>query len=289
MFHGDAGAREAAVYAVSHVERYLECPFKYFAAHVLRLPEERDEESGLTPQERGQFRPRGVRAVLRRVAGVRPRQHHDGERRRCGRAVRARRGGAPGDAVRSRIARWSGRTCSARPPRRASRERAFAFEIEQGGDVVERLLEHQLEGEFAFATAAGPRTRAAARQGGSHRPAGRRHAAHRRLQARQGAEAGARAAAADLRRVRAAGARGASRPLVDARRAPATWRSGRRTRSSASGPRRRCSKALAAGQERLLAAIDGIERGEFPATAGRAVPLHAVRLRVGVPQGLRRR
>ena len=33
------------VYAVSHVERYLECPFKYFAAYVLRLPEERDEES----------------------------------------------------------------------------------------------------------------------------------------------------------------------------------------------------------------------------------------------------
>jgi RecB family exonuclease len=37
-------------------------------------------------------------------------------------------------------------------------ERAFTFEIEQGGIVVERLLEHELEGAFVFATAAGPRT-----------------------------------------------------------------------------------------------------------------------------------
>ena len=37
-------------------------------------------------------------------------------------------------------------------------ERAFAFEIEQGGEVVERLLEHELEGEFAFAASAGSRT-----------------------------------------------------------------------------------------------------------------------------------
>ena len=43
------------MYAVSRVERYLECPFKYLAAHVLKLPEERDEESGLSAQERGQF------------------------------------------------------------------------------------------------------------------------------------------------------------------------------------------------------------------------------------------
>ena len=36
-------------------------------------------------------------------------------------------------------------------------ERAFAFEIEQGGDVIERLLEHSLEGTFAFAGTEGPR------------------------------------------------------------------------------------------------------------------------------------
>src|SRR5207253_780144 len=32
-----------------------ECPFKYYAAHVLQLPEERDAQAWLTPQERGHF------------------------------------------------------------------------------------------------------------------------------------------------------------------------------------------------------------------------------------------
>src|SRR4029077_13611335 len=54
-FRGAAGPRAPATYAVSRLERYLECPFKYFAAHVLKLEEERDEEAWLTPQERGHF------------------------------------------------------------------------------------------------------------------------------------------------------------------------------------------------------------------------------------------
>ena len=54
-FHGAAGARAAIQYAVSHVERYLDCPFKYFSSYVLGLEEERDEEAGLNPRERGQF------------------------------------------------------------------------------------------------------------------------------------------------------------------------------------------------------------------------------------------
>ena len=41
------------VYRVSRVDRYVTCPFKYFAAHVLNLAEERSEGAGLTPLERG--------------------------------------------------------------------------------------------------------------------------------------------------------------------------------------------------------------------------------------------
>ena len=40
-------------YRVSRVDRYVDCPFKYFAENVLQLPEERDEMAGLTPLERG--------------------------------------------------------------------------------------------------------------------------------------------------------------------------------------------------------------------------------------------
>ncbi len=42
-------------YAVSRVDRYVDCPFKYFSESVLGLPEERDVTPGLTPLERGTF------------------------------------------------------------------------------------------------------------------------------------------------------------------------------------------------------------------------------------------
>ena len=147
-YHGAAGPRAPDAYAVSHVERYLECPFKYFAARVLRLDEERDDESGLSPQERGQLLHAVFRDVLRAVAGAR-------------RSGRSRPNRSP---MRS--------SCSSRSPSRRSRicprpiarssatyllgsavaaglgERAFNFEIEQEVPVLERLLEHPLEGTF---------------------------------------------------------------------------------------------------------------------------------------------
>ena len=43
------------VYRVSRVDRYVSCPFKYFASVVLGLAEERPDVSGLTPLERGTF------------------------------------------------------------------------------------------------------------------------------------------------------------------------------------------------------------------------------------------
>jgi hypothetical protein len=38
-FSGLTGPREPETYAISYLERYLECPFKYFANRVLKLPE----------------------------------------------------------------------------------------------------------------------------------------------------------------------------------------------------------------------------------------------------------
>ena len=62
-FHGAAGPTVLATPSVSHVERYLECPFKYFASHVLGLEEE-DEPAvvGLSPRDRGTL----VHAVFER-------------------------------------------------------------------------------------------------------------------------------------------------------------------------------------------------------------------------------
>ena len=49
------------------------------------------------------------------------------------------------------------------------------------------------------------------------------------------------------------------------------------------------AEAVAGGQERFLAAIDGIERGEFPPDPDEPYRLHVVRLRLGLPEGLRGR
>ncbi|MBA2302263.1 MAG: PD-(D/E)XK nuclease family protein [Acidobacteria bacterium] len=155
-FKGSTGARTPRTYAISYLERYLECPFKYLAAQVLKLPEERDEESGLTPMERGHFihevfeeffvtwqgAGRGTittanvadalelfEVIAERLLDALPAADRALERTHL-----------LGSAAASGLA-----------------ERAFAFEIEQGGEVVERLLEHVLEGEFTFAGRDGPR------------------------------------------------------------------------------------------------------------------------------------
>ena len=156
QFHGSAGRREAGVYAVSRIERFLECPFKYFAAHVLRLDEERDEETGLTAMERGRF--------LHRVFEDFFRAWED-----------AGRGAITADTLEDALAAFdtiAGRHLDALPQgdRAVERtyllgsavapglaERAFAFEIEHGAGVIERLLEHALEGTFVFNGPSGPR------------------------------------------------------------------------------------------------------------------------------------
>jgi RecB family exonuclease len=52
-YAGYAGPQPSRAYRVSRVERYVECPFKYFAESVLELTEEREQAAGLTPLERG--------------------------------------------------------------------------------------------------------------------------------------------------------------------------------------------------------------------------------------------
>ncbi|MBP6715547.1 MAG: PD-(D/E)XK nuclease family protein, partial [Acidobacteria bacterium] len=52
-YRGDVGAQAPREYRVSSLDRFVECPFKYFAGVVLRLDEDVEEESALTPRERG--------------------------------------------------------------------------------------------------------------------------------------------------------------------------------------------------------------------------------------------
>jgi hypothetical protein len=148
-FRGFVGARDVDSHAVSHLERYLDCPFKYFAQHVLSLNEERDDESVLTPQERGQL----LHEVFERFFGAWLAAGHKG--------ITAANLPAALDMfehiVDDRLGSLSqtdralernyllGSAAAA-----GLAERAFAFEIEHGVGVLERLLEYPLEGEFEF-------------------------------------------------------------------------------------------------------------------------------------------
>jgi RecB family exonuclease len=54
-FHGTAAPHRPGSYTVSSLERYLECPFRFFAERVLKLEEDPEDESAMTPQELGIF------------------------------------------------------------------------------------------------------------------------------------------------------------------------------------------------------------------------------------------
>jgi RecB family exonuclease len=142
-------------------------------------------------------------------------------------------------------------------------ERAFAFEIEQGGEVIERLLEHELDGEFVFASAAGPRNvrlRAKADRidllaDGTLRlidyKLGKAPKPSRALQLSVYGVCAEQSLSGRHGRAWTLGKAGyvafrEKNPFVEL------------------GGSSSLKEALTSGQERFLAAIDGIERGEFP-------------------------
>ena len=187
-FTAQVGAAVAArPWSVSALETYLGCPFKFFAQHVLRLEEEPDDEEVMDPRRAGSVRPRGVRDLLQGVAGARATA-------RSRRDNLDRRATLFADVVDARARTASGRRSGARahaPARLAGRRRPRRSGVSHGSRaadaVVERLLEHKLEGEFDDRDRRRPADRRAARQGGSHRPARRRHVPADRLQARMAA------------------------------------------------------------------------------------------------------
>jgi len=262
MYHGAAGVREPAAYAVSRVERYLECPFKYYASNVLKLQEERDEESGLTPQEQGQFLHdvfeaffaqwqagggRGLTndnvtealALFERVADARLETLPEADRA-LERTHLLGSAAAPGLA-----------------------ERAFAFEIEQGGEVIERLLEHALEGEFVFKGPDGPRKirlRAKADRIDLLADGTFRIVDYKLGKAPKSARALQLPVYGVAAEQHLEGRHGRSWTL--SRAGYVAFRE--RSPFTPLGASSSLQEAVDAGQERLLEAIDGIERGEFP-------------------------
>jgi RecB family exonuclease len=54
-YHGQAGPFQPGPLSLSALERYLDCPFKFFASEVLRLEEPPEDDASISPRERGRF------------------------------------------------------------------------------------------------------------------------------------------------------------------------------------------------------------------------------------------
>jgi RecB family exonuclease len=148
-YSGLIDAQPPHAYRVSRVDRYVDCPFKYFAESVLQLAEERDETAGLTPLERGSL----LHALLEQFFG---------EWQRLGRGTITPALMPEALALFGRLAEEA---LAALPiaDRALERtrllgsivgmgvaERVFELEADSGVEVAERRLETALNGEFVF-------------------------------------------------------------------------------------------------------------------------------------------
>ncbi len=250
----------AATYAVSRVESYLACPFRYFASQLLRLPEEREEQGWMTPQERGVFMHAVFEEFFQRwqAAG-----NGAITAANVSTAVEAFRAIAErrleelpeGDRALERTFLLG----SAAAPGLA--ERAFAFEIEDEVDVVERLLEYELKGTFTF------EGDGCAREIPIRAKADRidllADGTMRVIDYKLGR-------APDRKRALQLPIYGvAAQQALDGHRGKhwTLWRAGYvafKHKGVFADIGQDLGRAVADGQERLLAAVDGIERGEFP-------------------------
>ncbi len=157
VFHGQAGPWTLPRVSVSRLERYLDCPFKFYASQVLSLDEPPEDDDGRTPLERGLF----LHELFERffaawkgagrasiTAALLPAAHE----LFAAIAAPALATLPPGEAAIERLRLFG----TAGSPGIA--RRVLAMEVERGGVVVDRLLEYELDGAFTFAAADG-RTR----------------------------------------------------------------------------------------------------------------------------------
>lgn len=264
-FHGVSGPRAHRSWSVSAVETYLECPFKFFARHVLALDEEPEDDEVLDPRRQGQF----VHAVFeeffrvwqdRGRGAITPANLEDA--RSMFEAVVDRQLAhsklSPAEAGLERT-RLLGS-----PAASGLGEAVFRMEAERPVPVVERLLEHTVSGELSIATAAG--VRVVALRGKADRIDLLDDGTFRLIDYKLGWPPD-RARALQLpiyglfAEQRLQNHRG--RRFVLGEAAYLAFKGPRRVVPLFSSPAQR-GEVLARAQERLSVALDAIARGEFP-------------------------
>jgi ATP-dependent helicase/nuclease subunit B len=152
-YHGAAGPQPPQAWSVSAIETYLTCPFKFFARYVMRLDEEREDEDVMDPMQQGLF----VHKVFEAFFTTWQSQGHrgitttnlDAARRLFAEVVEAQLRTLPEAEAALERTRLLGSPVAA-----GLGEVVFRMEAERPAEVVERLLEYRLGGEFEFV---GPR------------------------------------------------------------------------------------------------------------------------------------
>jgi RecB family exonuclease len=266
-YHGAGGPQAPRELSVSAIETYLTCPFKFFAQRVLKLDEERDVEDVMDPRAQGQFVHEVFEAFFRRW--------QEGGHRTITPAnlVAARRLFA--EVVEERIA------ADRLPDAEAAIERTrllgspvaaglgevvFRMEAERPTPVVERMLEEKLRDEFEFVGPRGPR------RIGLHGVADRidllEDGTFRLIDYKLGS-------APNKSRALQLPIYGLCAEQRLQQHRGRNWTLGEAAYISFRGPQRVTplftkrsdrDQVMPAAQERLIDAVDAIERGEFPPT-----------------------
>ena len=264
-FHGHVGVQPSRPWSVSALETYLGCPFKFFAQHVLRLAEEPDDEEVMDPRREGQF----VHDVFAtffdswQAAGWRAITPANLDQARDMFAVVVDRALERLPAAEAGLARTRLLGSSAAA---GLGEAVLRMEAERPVAVVERLLEHRLEGEFTMTIGGAARTMSL--RGKADRIDLLDNGTFRLIDYKLGWPPN-RARAIQLPIYGTC----AEQRLTDHR--GRNWTLGEAVYLAFKGPRRVVPlfsspadrvRVLAEAQQRLADTLDAIERGEFPPT-----------------------
>ncbi len=148
--HGYVGALARDSHTVTQIDTWIECPFRYFARHVLDLEDEQEPDQGLPPRERGEL----VHAIFERFF------------RRWGASGRGAVTAGTLDAARALMRDVVEEALAGLDAADAALERTrllgsavstgmgdlvLDLEVERGLPVIERRLEERFEGRFPIA------------------------------------------------------------------------------------------------------------------------------------------
>ena len=152
--HGEAGPWVLPRVSVSRLDRYLKCPFQFYASEVLGLDEEPEDEDTRSPLERGRF----LHEIFETFFREWPRRGHG----RITAATLDEAGALFAELCEPLLERLPSTDAALERARLfgsavgpGMADRVFVMEAERTQGIRQRLLEFPIEGEFTFAAGDG--------------------------------------------------------------------------------------------------------------------------------------